>query len=243
MGIEKDTKKDLTVAASALATLAVTLSPFALVASGAIVATAWNRVASRAQRRANELMRSMLLSDAEPDRFAAQLQARVDADEPDDDVLAGFRALLLSAVDAVTPESIPAMGFVGRRLFRNECHLRDARAALRVLDIVDRRELSWLRTFMIELARIGADVLVVGEMPERKNGDRRAWFAWDRAAGPEHRSSITSIPDSAQFFSMLKRVGVGAETGAYGIGGSRQAIEIDRGVIRLLADALEASVT
>jgi hypothetical protein len=239
--MDEDTKKDLVVAGAAIAGIALGLSPLALAASGTIASSAWNRVARRAQRRAEQLVQCMVASDHEAETFAEQLRERVEAEEPDEEVLAAFRALLISAVQAVTPEALPAMGFIGRKLVRGDCTLPQARAALATLDVLDRLELTGLRTLMVELAQIGGDVLVVGALPEPKSGERRAWTAWPLEQGPTVRHPVTPIARGGHLFGTMKRAGAGTETSAYGIGGSSQAIEIERAMVQLLRDALTAA--
>lgn len=237
--MDQDTKKDLVVAGAAIAGIAATLSPLALAVSGVLVASAWNSVARSAQRRALRLVQHMVAGHDAPETFAEQLRVRVECEEPDDEVLVGFRALLMSAVQAVTPDALPAMGFIGRRLFCGECALHDARAALRVLDVVDVLDLRNLCGLLAELAPLGADVLVLGEFPPADENDNRSWQALPRRGrGTVERVPITPFSRSTHLFTTMKRAGAGTETSAYGIGGSRRAVELERPIIVLLHDAL-----
>lgn len=70
MSSDKDTPKDLLVAGATIAGIAATLSPLALALAGPLAAVTWNRVATKAQRRAEKLIGYMIACDDEPETFA-----------------------------------------------------------------------------------------------------------------------------------------------------------------------------
>jgi hypothetical protein len=126
-----DTIKDLVVGATGVAA-AVTGIPGALAAAlTSIVGLGFVRVRERDNRRARRLLERMTEADESPEDFVEHLRKRLE--DEDEDTLTAFRALLIAAVEAITPNAIAPLGFLGRRYLRGECPPWIARGGLEVL--------------------------------------------------------------------------------------------------------------
>lgn len=234
---ERDTKKDLLVGAAALIAAAVIAPPAIAAAAGTLVAVGWNRVAASSQRRAEKLVRQMIDGDAEPEHFAEQLQQRLEGE--DEESLAAFRLLLFGAVQAVSPDAFGPMAYVGRSYFRGTCALSFARASLEFLNQASATDLINLRLLMTELARLDGDVVTVMADASGRSDGKKAWRAWpDGKAGGSEAIDVTPFAESRYLFGLLKRTGLGSDSGGYGIGGSPKAIEFEKTAITLLKETL-----
>lgn len=241
MGVDKDTGKDLLVGAVGAVAAASGVAGVVAVFAGTIAAIGWNGLARSAQRRAEDLVRHMILSSDDPATFAEDLKRRAESD--DAETLAAFRALLLGAMQAVSDESLPALGFIGRRHFQGECPLWRARAVAAILNEFDGRELRQLRQLATEFASIDADsIFAVSDMPPRSNGEEAGWYAQGRGLSDMPRVPLTRFSNPDRIFGWLKRCGLATDTGAYGVGGSPRALEIERASAVLLRDALFAAL-
>ena len=237
----KEIGKDIATGAAGLV-VALAGGPGVLAAIAApLAALGFVRAATSAQRRAEKLVERMLERDEEPESFAEELRRRVEAD--DEETLAAFRVLLVAAIQAVTPDALPAIGFVGQRLCRNRTSLRLARGAVDVLNQIDAVELRTLRKFMQELEAVHSEwMMVLTDIAARSDGSERAWKAYATHGTGSRAISITQFPNPQRLFGYLKRAGLGTDTGAYGVGGSPLAIELEGEAVALLRDALVATV-
>jgi hypothetical protein len=241
MGMDKDTTKDLVVGGIGAVAAATGIPGLAAVFAATVASVGWNRLARSAQKRAEKLVEHMILTSDDPATFAEELKRRAEAN--DAETLAAFRALLLGAMQAVSDESLPALGFVGRRYFQGECVLWRARAAVAIINEFDGRELRQLRQLATELASVEADSMIaVSDMPLRSNGEEAGWYAQGRGLSDMPRVRLTTFANPDRVFGWLKRCGLATDTGAYGLGGSPSALEIDRTSALLLRDALVAAL-
>lgn len=236
----RDTKKDLVVGGAALILAAVTAPGAVAAAAGTLAAVGWNRVAANSQRRAERLLKEMIEGDAESASFAESIQHRLESDN--EETLAAFRALLSSAVQAITLDALGPMAYVGREYFRGACALPLARSALDLLNHVSALDLSNLRQLVCELATLNAATITVLADASGRSDGKKDWRAWPNGQqGDPVAIDVTPFEGSRHLFGLLKRAGLGTDSGGYGIGGSPKAIEFERPTVTFLNAVLEGT--
>lgn len=241
MGIDKDTNKDLLVGAIGAVAAATGVPGLVAVAAGTIASVGWNRLARSAQRRAEKLVEHVILTSDDPATFAEELKQR--AESEDADTLAAFRALLLGAMQAVSEESLPALGFIGRRYFQGECVLWRARAAVAIINEFDGRELRQLRQLATELASVESELIsAVSDVPPRSNGEEAGWYAQGIGLSDMPRVPLTKFANATRVFGWLERCGMATGNGGSLFAGLPRALEIERISAVLLRDALVAAL-
>jgi hypothetical protein len=238
---KKETSKDMTVggvaAAAGLGALALAHAPVTLLGAAAllvptVVAAGYNHIAHRDRRRAEHLVEWMISFDDQPDSFAKELDRRIAA--ANEDTLGAFRVLVLGAVEAVSPDAIAPLGFIGRRFLRGECAQWIARGIVDVLSKLDSAELRTLRQFVIEIDGIGTDWVMA-------DAGLYGWTAKQGDAGNQRK--ISEFRDARRLFGLLKRAGLGTEAGTYGVSGSPQMIELDQRALSVLRETLVATIS
>jgi len=225
-----DTIKELVVGATGVAA-AVTGIPGALaVALASIVGIGFVRVKERDNRRARRLLERMAEADESPEEFVEHLRERLEAE--DEDTLTAFRALLIAAVEAITPNAIAPLGFIGRRYLRGECPTWIARGIVEVLQRVDSAEIEALRRLLVEIEPIKSDgIMITADVSSHR------WCAYQRSL-PDDLHPITPFPSARRVFGYLKRAGLGGEWNVVGFSGPSGVLDIDRAVADVLREAL-----
>jgi hypothetical protein len=141
-----DSLKDgtLAVVGAAGAVLAPTpVGAVAVAVAGGLAAIGFDLIGVRDKRRAVRMLEQLLAADESPQELHDQINQRL-VDE-DEDVISAFRALLVAAVEGVTPAALGAIAVVGRAYLRGECETWIARGWLRIFTEVTDSELKYLR--------------------------------------------------------------------------------------------------
>lgn len=226
-----DTVKELVVGATGVAATVMGIPGAIAVALASIVGVGFVRVKERDNRRARRLLEQMAEADESPEEFVEHLRERLEAE--DEDTLTAFRALLIAAVEAITPNAIAPLGFIGRRYLRGECPAWIARGSLEVLQRVDSAELEALRRLLIEIEPIKSDGIMI---------TAHRWCAYQRSV-PDDLHPITPFPSARRVFSYLKRAGLGTDWSVVGFSGPSGVVDIDRAVADVLREALVVAKT
>lgn len=229
-----DTIKEIVVGATGVAVALTGLPGVLAVGLASLVGVGFARVKERDTRRAQRLLERIAEADESPEEFVEHLRKRLEAE--DEDTLTAFRALLIAAVEAITPNAIAPLGFIGRRYLRGECPTWIARGALEVLQRVDSAELEALRRLLVEIEPIKSDgIWVVADI-----GGDHGWRAYQRSV-PDDLHPITPFPSARRVFGYLKRAGLGDDWSATDDDGSSNRVNLDRAVTDVFREALVAT--
>jgi hypothetical protein len=126
-------------------------SPLAIAAAAVpgLVGLGVGTIHKRNQRRAEELFERMISADEDPAEFAAHVEEKLTADDPE--TVTAFRDLLTASVQRLAESAIGPIALIGRQYVRKDCPPWIARGWLRVLSELSDDEIAGVE----ELARQG----------------------------------------------------------------------------------------